>query len=82
MTVPGGNLNSKVATQERPSFPTPPDSSKMSEMPELSEIKLELGGYEKEFLINPKPYTGTSLTRKCTPLGPYRRSMPRVLGGS
>ena len=27
------------------------------------------------------PYRGTSLTRKCTPLGPYRRPMPRVLGG-
>ena len=26
-------------------------------------------------------YRGTSLTRKCTPLGPYRRPMPRVLGG-
>ena len=29
-----------------------------------------------------KPYRGTSLTRKRTPLGPYRRPMPRVLGGS
>ena len=29
-----------------------------------------------------KIYRGTSLTRKCTPLGPYRRPMPRVLGGS
>ena len=27
-------------------------------------------------------YKGTSLTRKCTPLGPYRRPMPRDLGGS
>jgi len=27
-------------------------------------------------------YRGTSLTRKRTPLGPYRRPMPRVLGGS
>ena len=26
-------------------------------------------------------YRGTSLTRKRTPLGPYRRPMPRVLGG-
>ena len=26
-------------------------------------------------------YRGTSLTRKRTPLGPYRKSMPRVLGG-
>jgi len=27
-------------------------------------------------------YRGTSLTKKRTPLGPYRRPMPRVLGGS
>ena len=27
-------------------------------------------------------YRGTSLTRKRTPLGPYRRLMTRVLGGS
>jgi len=27
-------------------------------------------------------YRGTSLTKKRTPLGPYRRSMPGVLGGS
>ena len=27
-------------------------------------------------------YRGTSHTRKRTPLGPFRRPMPRVLGGS
>ena len=27
-------------------------------------------------------WIGTSFTRKCTPLGPYRRPMSRVLGGS
>ena len=27
-------------------------------------------------------YRGTSLTRKRTPLGPYRKPMPRVLGVS
>ena len=27
-------------------------------------------------------YRGTSHIRKRTPLGPYRRPMPRVLGGS
>jgi len=27
-------------------------------------------------------YRGTSLTRRRTPLAPYRRPMPRVLGGS
>ena len=26
-------------------------------------------------------YRGSSLKRKCTPIGPYRRPMPRVLGG-
>jgi hypothetical protein len=30
----------------------------------------------------PLPYRGTSLTSKRTPLGPDRRPMPRVLGGS
>ena len=29
----------------------------------------------------PRPYRGTSLTRKHTPLGPYRRPVPRVLEG-
>ena len=29
-----------------------------------------------------QPYRGASLTRKRTPLGPYRRPMPRVLGES
>ena len=32
--------------------------------------------------INQLSYRGTSLARKCTPLGPYRRPMPRVLGGA
>ena len=27
-------------------------------------------------------YMAASLTKKCTLLGPYRRSVPRVLGGS
>ena len=31
---------------------------------------------------NANSYRGTSLTGKRTPLGPYRRPMPRVLGGS
>ena len=29
-----------------------------------------------------KFYKGTSLTRKCTPLGPYRKPIPGVLGES
>jgi len=36
--------------------------------------KLDLGA--------PTAYRVTSLIRKRTPLGPYRRPMPRVLGGS
>ena len=28
------------------------------------------------------PYRGSSLKKKCAPLGPYRRPMPWVLGGS
>jgi len=28
------------------------------------------------------PYRGTLLIRKRTPLGPYRRPTPRILGGS
>ena len=32
--------------------------------------------------VMPQPYGGTSLVRKRTPLGPYRRPMPRVQGGS
>ena len=32
--------------------------------------------------ITSPEYRGTALTRKRTPLGPYRRPMPRVLGGS
>ena len=29
-----------------------------------------------------KVYRGTSVIRKRTPVGPYSRTMPRVLGGS
>ena len=38
---------------------------------------------EKEEVHNPdgEEYKGTSLTRKRTPPGPYRRSMSSVLGG-
>ena len=32
--------------------------------------------------LAPAPLRGTSLTRKRTPLGLYRRPMPKVLGGS
>ena len=33
-------------------------------------------------LVLARPHRGTSLERKRTPLGPYRRPMARVLGGS
>ena len=33
-------------------------------------------------LVLHRSYRGTSLSRKHTSLGPYRRPMPRVLGGS
>ena len=31
--------------------------------------------------LDPHPYRGTSLIRRCTPLGPYSWTMSRVLGG-
>ena len=37
---------------------------------------------EAEHKTEKTVYRGNSLTRKRTPLGPYRRPMPRVLGGS
>ena len=33
-------------------------------------------------LVQQMAYRGTSLIRKRTPLGPYRRPMPRILGRS
>jgi hypothetical protein len=36
--------------------------------------------HPRPYTIHPEPYRGTSLIRKRTPLGPYRRPMPRVLG--
>ena len=41
-----------------------------------------LSRYSSLRLKHSQAYRGTSLTRKRTPLGPYRRPMPRVLGGS
>ena len=37
---------------------------------------------ESPFSLPTCDYRGTSLVRKRTPLGPYRRPMPRVLRGS
>ena len=39
-----------------------------------ARVQFEVAGFEV--------YRGTMLKRKRTPLGPYRRPMPRVLGGS
>ena len=41
-------------------------------------LNLRTAYYDK---VGP-PYRGSSLTRKRTSLGPYRRPMPRALGGS
>jgi len=43
------------------------------------------GGRKRALFLATRPgamYRGTSLIRKRTPLGPYSRPMPRVLGGS
>jgi len=40
--------------------------------------KLLAAGYT----LNPKPYRATSPIRKRTPIGPYRRPVSRVPGGS
>ena len=53
---------------------------------EASKRGKQGGGREKHLnnalVSKPQPwaYRGTSLIRKCTPLGPYRRPVPRVLG--
>ena len=45
-------------------------------------VRVQGFGFESEGSETPPPmYRGTSLTRKRTPLGAYRRPMPRVLGG-
>jgi len=36
----------------------------------------------REAALEGRAYMGSSLVRKRTPLGPYRRPMPGVLGGS
>ena len=64
----------------------------MSEVPLYPSIPPN-GGLQWDFSNDPEvdnpyalryavAYRGTSLTKKRTPLGPYRRPMPRVLGGS
>jgi len=48
----------------------------------LVSINCSLSRYRRRFVPFQTVYRGTSLTRKCTPLGPYRRPMPTVLGWS
>ena len=38
--------------------------------------------FGNEIGLKARVHRGTSLTRKCTTLEPYRRPMPRALGGS
>ena len=45
-------------------------------------LGLRVLGFRAWGCRNSGTYRGTSLTRKRTPLGPYRRPMLRVLGGS
>ena len=51
----------------------------------MSEVLLFCGlalSSQEAALALLKTHMDTSLTRKRTPLGPYRRSMPKVVGGS
>ena len=51
----------------------------MSEVPLY--LALHAAGDQGIFQSLKVHYRGTQLTRKRTPLGPYRRPMPRVIGG-
>ena len=50
--------------------------------PTLVQLDLFITLLRRVSLVSGNPYRGISLTRKLTPLGPYRRTVPRVLGGS
>ena len=46
----------------------------------LNSLPLQsLLGLVNRLLLDSVNYRGTSLIRNCTPLGPYSRTMPRVL---
>jgi len=49
---------------------------------DLSTFVARTCAFEARDVVSRHLYRGTSLTRKRTPLGPYRRPEPRVLGGS
>jgi len=49
---------------------------------EIESERVEGGGCAVWSCERVRVYRGTSLTRTCTPLGPYRGPMPRVLRGS
>ena len=48
----------------------------------VEDFGLRVSGFREWGYRNSGTYRGTSLTGKRTPLGPYRRPMLRVLGGS
>ena len=50
----------------------------------MIEVHLYMGRFSGKSKVgwSRSPGRGTSLTGKCTTLGPYCRPMPRVLGGS
>jgi len=66
----GGN-----ASAQRLSFSNELDEYKNDECSSFRGAPLSAG-------IAGAEYRGSSLTRKRNPVGPYRRPMPRVLGGS
>ena len=52
-------------------------NSRLESNKEEEKMPFDCLGFQSVF----SAYMGTSLIRKHTPLGPYRRPMPRVLGG-
>jgi len=67
-----------LSSQRLPPPPPPPAKDPI----ELSTRRLSMARALQRVLPAPCAYRGTSLIRKRTPLRPYRRLMPRVLGGS
>ena len=59
-----------------------PDPSTRNPVHKLCIKRCIDGGHRVTVCCTPQPYRGTSPIRERTPLGHYRRPMPRVLGGS
>ena len=72
-TVEGGRISTRIGSQ------LTIDGSTILQPIEHDDCNVL---YQSRVQINPLHYRGTSLIRNRTPLGPYRRPMPRVLGGS